>query len=303
MREQLSVFISFDTSFEDIQALKSELHTFVLDKENSRDFLADIEVEVVGIAEMNKLELRVQVMHKSNWHNETVRAARRSKFMCALVLALRKIPIYGPGCGEAMLGSESKPTYSVAVSDAEAALAREQFAAAKEAKRLAQAKKSAATGPAEHLSPTGAGQESKAVHDLAARSPTADYARDETWPSNDSSTVGRASMERPEVVEAAKALLHREGTLVGRRRAGSVAVPHQQVPSIAVPQPQRHPSVSYTDHAQRAPPAAAPQTVHPPATSTQMPSGTEPRMPVTGNAFAQQQLRQREEEQHYQREL
>lgn len=136
MREQILMYIQFDTSLEDIQLLRNEMQAFVLDKDNSRDFQPDIDVEVTGIAEMNKMELRVEIRHKSNWANETVRAARRSKFMCALVLALRKIPIYGPGSGDAALGDVNKPTYSVAVTDAEAAANRDAFAAKKEAKRL-----------------------------------------------------------------------------------------------------------------------------------------------------------------------
>ena len=75
-------------------------------------------------------------MLQSNWSNETLRAARRSKFMCALVLALRRIPIYGPGCGDAVLGDVNKPTYAVAITDVEAAAKRDAFAATKEAKRL-----------------------------------------------------------------------------------------------------------------------------------------------------------------------
>ena len=61
--------------------------------------------------------------------------------MCALVLALRKIPIYAPGGGDAALGSSDKPTYSVAVTDAEAAANREAFAKTKEGKRLVPTKK------------------------------------------------------------------------------------------------------------------------------------------------------------------
>ena len=141
MREQILMYINFDTSLEDIQLLRNEMQAFVLDKDNSRDFQPDIDVEITGIAEMNKMELRVEIRHKSNWANETVRAARRSKFMCALVLALRKIPIYGPGAGDAALGDISKPTYSVAVTDTEAAANRDAFAAKKEAKRLVPSKK------------------------------------------------------------------------------------------------------------------------------------------------------------------
>jgi small-conductance mechanosensitive channel len=141
MREQILLYINFDTSLEDIQLLRNEMQVFLLDKDNCRDFQSDIDVEVTGIAEMNKMELRVEIRHKSNWANETVRAARRSRFMCALVLALRKIPIYGPSSGDAALGDMSKPTYSVAVTDAEAAANREAFTAKKEAKRLVSSKK------------------------------------------------------------------------------------------------------------------------------------------------------------------
>lgn len=61
--------------------------------------------------------------------------------MCALVLALRKIPIYAPGGGDSVLGSSDKPTYSVTVSDEQAAAAREAFAAKKEGKRLVPSQK------------------------------------------------------------------------------------------------------------------------------------------------------------------
>ncbi|KAF7717330.1 Uncharacterized protein PECH_002024 [Penicillium ucsense] len=97
MHEQLTVPVSFDTSFAEIQALRDEMGVFVRDPANSRDFQADFEIEVVGLGAMDKLELLVDIRHKSNWSNETVRAARRSKFMCALVLAMRKVHIRAPG--------------------------------------------------------------------------------------------------------------------------------------------------------------------------------------------------------------
>ena len=63
--------------------------------------------------------------------------------MCALVLALRKVPMYAPGAGDAALGSCDKPSYSVAVSDEEAAKSRAAFVEAKDAKRLVPLKKPA----------------------------------------------------------------------------------------------------------------------------------------------------------------
>ena len=64
MRERVNMYISFDTSLDDINALKAEMEKFVTSKENNRDFQSDIEVEIIGIAEMNKLELQVEIRHK-----------------------------------------------------------------------------------------------------------------------------------------------------------------------------------------------------------------------------------------------
>ncbi|OKL62448.1 hypothetical protein UA08_02571 [Talaromyces atroroseus] len=136
MRERISLYVDFGTTFADIQLLKMEMEKFVRDKENNRDFQPDIEIEVIGIGSMDKLELRIEIRHKSNWSNETVRASRRSKFMCALVLAVRKVPILAPGGGGAALGDPSNPSYSVSITDDKAKEYRTQAAEKKEAARL-----------------------------------------------------------------------------------------------------------------------------------------------------------------------
>lgn len=64
MKEQLLMWIHFDTTLEDIQLLRNEMQAFVLDPANCRDFQPEIDVEVTGIHEMNKLELRVEIKHK-----------------------------------------------------------------------------------------------------------------------------------------------------------------------------------------------------------------------------------------------
>ncbi|KAJ5346482.1 hypothetical protein N7541_008964 [Penicillium brevicompactum] len=97
MHEQLTVPVAFDTSFAEVQLLRQEMENFVRDKENYRDFQPDVDIELGGVGDMDKLQLRVDIRHKSNWSNETVRAARRSKFLCALVLAVRKVQVRAPG--------------------------------------------------------------------------------------------------------------------------------------------------------------------------------------------------------------
>jgi hypothetical protein len=136
MRERISLFVDFGTTFADIQLLKLEMEKFVREKENSRDFQPDIDIEVIDLGSMDKLELRVEIRHKSNWSNETVRAARRSKFMCALVLAIRKVPINGPGGGGAALGDPKNPSYSVTITDELAKQYRDKAAEDKEAARF-----------------------------------------------------------------------------------------------------------------------------------------------------------------------
>lgn len=136
MRERVTLTVDFGTSFADIQLLKAEMEKFVRDKENFRDFQPDVDIEVIGMGNMDKLELRIEIRHKSNWSNESVRAARRSKFMCALVLAVRKIPIYGPGGGKPSLGDPSNPSYSVTITDELAQEYRKKAEEEREAKRL-----------------------------------------------------------------------------------------------------------------------------------------------------------------------
>lgn len=136
MREAITINCSFDTTFEDIEHLRREMQEFVLAKENARDFQPEVEIECLDMESLGKLQLKIECRHKSNWSNESVRAARRSKFMCALVLALKKIPIYPPGGGGAPAGDKANPNYSVAINHDDAVSNKSQFDKDKNAKRL-----------------------------------------------------------------------------------------------------------------------------------------------------------------------
>ncbi|KAG7054020.1 mechanosensitive ion channel [Colletotrichum scovillei] len=136
MKEVIDLNVSYDTSFEDLELLRVEMENFVRNSDNSRDFMPDIAIGVAGVGDLDKLQLKIAIKHKSNWHNDGVRATRRSKFMCALAMALKKIPIYAPGGGSEALGAPGNPSYSVAVTDSFAASARDKAAKDKEAARL-----------------------------------------------------------------------------------------------------------------------------------------------------------------------
>lgn len=228
MREQISIFCDFGVTFEDVQALKSEMTKFVNAKENQRDFQPDIDVEVRGIGNMDKMELMIECRHKSNWANETLRAARRSKFMCALVLALRKVPIYGPGGGDPALGSANNPNYSVALAPDVAQKNKDQAAKDKEAKRLVnkQAPPKSSDGASTATYVSGRQAEMLAIRKINSRDANTD-ARDDAFKARDDDSSikgsGRGSSsddERQASVDEVRGLLKRESTR-GRRQAAS----------------------------------------------------------------------------------
>lgn len=262
MREQLTMYVSFDTTMEDIALLKSEMEAFVQDKDNSRDFQTDVNIEVVGIAAMDKLELKIEILHKSNWANEAVRAARRSKFMCALVLALRKIPIYAPGGGGAPAGDKANPTYSVTISDDQAQVNAQAFDVDKDKSRMvptmSQNKRSDDGDRGNSSShdllkvPSGGSiqKETAILQGLNKRNAAADPARD--------------GDQREADIEEVRGMLRRESTTGRRRRSGSMLSPHaaryggQTIPTIpdASPMEPINPQqVSYFDSS-RPPPAS-----------------------------------------------
>ncbi|KAF9696921.1 hypothetical protein EKO04_004768 [Ascochyta lentis] len=271
MREQISVFCAFDTSFEDIHLLKLEMQSFLRDPANSRDFHPDTDIEVISIAEMNKLELRVEIRHKSNWSNESLRASRRSKFMCALVVALRKVPISGPGGADAALGSADKPTWSVSVPPAEAREAYEAYKMNADKGRMVPLNKpndpnDKGKSTSNDYLGVGVQSEDFAINSLTNRRPGVDAVRDDTWNARDDvSTLGRPSTDARPDLDEVKSLLHKAST-AGKRKGGTTLSPYATRPS--------------TDF-NRPPPL--PLSVNPPASnySNQYASPPQPLQPST----------------------
>ena len=72
MREQILIDVSFDTTLEDVQLLQKEMQNFVRDKENSRDFEPDIDVELTNVSDMSKLGLKVEIRQKVGFATEHI---------------------------------------------------------------------------------------------------------------------------------------------------------------------------------------------------------------------------------------
>jgi hypothetical protein len=206
--------------------------------------------------------------------------------MCALVLALRKVPIYAPGGGDAVLGDVGKPTYAVTISDQEAARNRDEFAAKKEAKRLIPSEPAAppkdegskghssgvdySTVSKESPKPagtavrpsTGNTSERTAVDDLHQRTAGVDAARDD-WDSyrdglSNPNIANRresgASTGLDSELSEVRGMLSRESTR-GRRRPAPPSKPAVEVIPQAATQP---PSSSSSPSSQAQGPTGTP---------------------------------------------
>lgn len=232
MKETVDVAVSYDTSFEEIELLRLELENFVRSPDNSRDFQPDITIMINDVGNLDKMTLKIQIKHKSNWHNEAVRCTRRSKFMCALALALKAVPINGPGGGGEALGGPNNPTYSVAVTDDFAASAREKADKDKEANKMLTKLRQQQDGV--HTPGSGITGNSKleaeqqAAANINASDPVADalddWGYEATLRSRDASPAGRAG-------EDASSMLRRDYLSVrdsqrGRRKPGEGLAPN-----------------------------------------------------------------------------
>lgn len=219
MYESFTVDVSFDTSFEDVELLRQEMENFVRDPENSRDFQPDFTIGIGSIGNLDKLTLEISILHKSNWHNAMVRASRRSKFMCALALAMKKVPINGPGGGGDALGGPANPAYSVAVTDDWASKARDDSAKSKAEARLVPPPSNAAEAEE---------KEEAAISGIAERPPVREMAATGQW---DDSKLGgsmarEASQRDRDINTLRNDMLKRHSTR-GRRKAG------ESIPSLA----------------------------------------------------------------------
>jgi hypothetical protein len=237
----MDLFISFDTSMSDIETLRSEMHSYITAPENSRDFQPELVLRCVGVGSMDQLQLQLEARHKSSWSNEQVRAARHSKLMCALVLALRKVPIFGPGGGGAPLGDPANPAYNASMSDAVADAARDKASKEADAARLHQVNPPpVATSPAnseQGKNPTNEPllsiPEIMAADAMNAVRLSEDPLRDDEKEMDGVDTVGNQSSLAGVPSTSAHLEFKKSKTPQGRRRAGSSAPPRTSETEMA----------------------------------------------------------------------
>lgn len=136
MKERIQISISPDTTWDEIELLRVELEKFVTDETNSRHFQPGINIELMNFQDLKAMDLRLEILHKSNWADERLRQERRSRFMCGLLSAMRKVPIYGPKGSDPPPGSPGCANYAVMIPHDEAGVEREKWLARTEKKKM-----------------------------------------------------------------------------------------------------------------------------------------------------------------------
>ncbi|KAF2149102.1 hypothetical protein K461DRAFT_316011 [Myriangium duriaei CBS 260.36] len=106
-KQAVAIAIDVATSFERLSELRSELETFI--KENPRDYGEGIGLNIVGLNDLDRMELKCSFSHPRNFADDKARSARSMRFYCALVAAIRKLGIQGPGG----VGDQARPIYTV----------------------------------------------------------------------------------------------------------------------------------------------------------------------------------------------
>ncbi|KAF3916318.1 hypothetical protein ABW21_db0203931 [Orbilia brochopaga] len=230
MREVVLFNINFDTSMRDIQLLRSELVRFVDD--NSRDFRNDTMTVEINSVKLDSLEIKVEIRYKGNWADQPKRIERRNKFMSALVDALRKIPVYGPGAGNPALGEAGNAQYVVSIDPHDAERRKDLASHDKEAKRYKtpeelELEHAAATAPSTSLSGGILASEAPIIlttspSQTALNTQVADP-RDETLLGDDASIISRTHSTRRADLDQVREIMRHQSTTGRRKRAGSTS--------------------------------------------------------------------------------
>ncbi|KAF8973263.1 hypothetical protein BDZ97DRAFT_1780386 [Flammula alnicola] len=89
MSETFTFDVSYSTSFEDLERLRTKMLEFVTSER--RDYQPTFDVKV-----QTKMTLSADIKYKSNFQQAALKGKRRNKWICALKTILADIKIYGP---------------------------------------------------------------------------------------------------------------------------------------------------------------------------------------------------------------
>ncbi|EPQ31950.1 uncharacterized protein PFL1_00149 [Pseudozyma flocculosa PF-1] len=94
IEETFKFEVSFDTSFQQIEMLRSKMVHWISGEK--RDFLPGLDINVVDFQEQSSMLLSTGIRYKSNWQQGGLKAERRNRWLCQFKVFLAECKIYGP---------------------------------------------------------------------------------------------------------------------------------------------------------------------------------------------------------------
>ncbi|KAG8747158.1 hypothetical protein FRC10_002207 [Ceratobasidium sp. 414] len=93
MSETFVFDVAYDTEFEQIEALRGRMLSFV--QSQRRDYQPTFDVVVSDIPDQEKMTLKADILYKSNWQQGALKTKRRNKWICALKTSMAELKIFG----------------------------------------------------------------------------------------------------------------------------------------------------------------------------------------------------------------
>ncbi|PGH08126.1 hypothetical protein AJ80_07920 [Polytolypa hystricis UAMH7299] len=115
------IFLFFEhTSHKAATTKKATLSSSIIPAypDNECDYEPALDMNIVSVHELNKMEIKISFVHRDNWNNDGLCAKRSNRFMCYLVATVRKLQIQKTG--GASIGDETNPFWQVVVGEGEA---------------------------------------------------------------------------------------------------------------------------------------------------------------------------------------
>ncbi|KAN0066543.1 hypothetical protein ACQY0O_000637 [Thecaphora frezii] len=94
IEETFKFEVSFDTSFQQIELLRSRMVHWLSGEK--RDFLPGLDINVIDFQDQTSMMLSTGIRYKSNWQQGGLKAERRNRWLCQFKVLLAECKIYGP---------------------------------------------------------------------------------------------------------------------------------------------------------------------------------------------------------------
>lgn len=94
IEEPFKLDVAYTTSLKQLESLRSKMVTWL--EHEGRDFRPGLNISISSVGDQSKMTISMGIRYKSNWQDGNLKARRRNRWICTLVVFMRELEIYGP---------------------------------------------------------------------------------------------------------------------------------------------------------------------------------------------------------------